>query len=657
MRPFTFRARTGLLAAFAFAFAFAGTAGAQQPQPAPAPAPAPAVPAADGETPRRYFQVTRTTSPIRIDGVLDEEGWQSATVVDLPYEWFPGDNGTPPVQTDGAGHLRRRQPVHRLQGPGSQSQGHPRQPDGPRPDRHLRPGRLRRLHRSTPFNDERQGFQFRVNPRGVQVGRRLQRDRMAARTSPGTRSGPPAGRSPTTATWSRSPCPSARSASRAPRRSADLGHRVLPQLSRNVRHRISSRFTNRSRDCTLCEENKITGFQGIAPGRNLEVTPTVTARASMRRRVPARRARGGRRGVRARHHRALGRHPQRHAQRHHQSRLLPGRSRRAAARRQHPLRPVLPGEAPVLPRRGRSLPHPPGRGLHPHGRRARLGRQAQRQGGQERLRHVRGPGRHQQPPHPWQPGIAPRLPRPEGGRGRDALPARRRRALVHRRALHRARGRRLPQPRGRPGRPPPLHQVRHPARPVPALRHPISGSPGHASSARAPTRSPAAASRPSTTTSPSCGGPSCATRISIPASAPTAASSRGSTSRPAKGSTSGSSTAPRRPGTPRRALGFHGLRTEDHEGILTDQVAEVFGRLNGPRQSNYELRLQKNKEFYQRHHLRPRPAGLQLRHQPFGPDTLRSSSPGPATRSTSVRRASAGRSSSTPPSSSGWAAA
>jgi hypothetical protein len=35
---------------------------------------------------------------------------------------------------------------------------------------------------------------------------------------------------------------------------------------RNVRHRISSKFTDRDKDCTLCQENKVTGILGDRPG-------------------------------------------------------------------------------------------------------------------------------------------------------------------------------------------------------------------------------------------------------------------------------------------------------------------------------------------------------------------------------------------------------
>jgi hypothetical protein len=46
---------------------------------------------------------------------------------------------------------------------------------------------------------------------------------------------------------------------------------------REVRHRIRSHPTDRDRACILCQMNKMTGIQDVSPGRNVEVTPTLTA--------------------------------------------------------------------------------------------------------------------------------------------------------------------------------------------------------------------------------------------------------------------------------------------------------------------------------------------------------------------------------------------
>ena len=48
----------------------------------------------------RRFTVEAATSSIEVDGVLDEKAWLDAVVVDLPFEWFPGDNVRPPVDTE-----------------------------------------------------------------------------------------------------------------------------------------------------------------------------------------------------------------------------------------------------------------------------------------------------------------------------------------------------------------------------------------------------------------------------------------------------------------------------------------------------------------------------------------------------------------------------
>jgi hypothetical protein len=264
MRRLPILACSGLLAALWLAPS--GLAFAQPPPQAP---PAPEAPE------RRHFQVGPTSSPIRIDGVLDDAGWQSATVVDLPYEWFPGDNTTPPVATEALITFDQENLYVAFR-------AHDPDPKAIRAnlmDRDLVASFVQDDHVGftvDPFNDERQGFQFRVNPRGVQTdasfsevdgvedfswdaiwdsAARISADGYEVEVAvPFRQLRFP--RAPGPQTW---------------------GIEFFRSYPRNVRHRISSRWTNRSRDCTLCEENKITGFQGIAPGRNVTLTPTVTA--------------------------------------------------------------------------------------------------------------------------------------------------------------------------------------------------------------------------------------------------------------------------------------------------------------------------------------------------------------------------------------------
>jgi hypothetical protein len=50
--------------------------------------------------PTAVFRIARAASPIRIDGILDEAAWKTAAVVPLSYEWAPGDNVKPQVDTE-----------------------------------------------------------------------------------------------------------------------------------------------------------------------------------------------------------------------------------------------------------------------------------------------------------------------------------------------------------------------------------------------------------------------------------------------------------------------------------------------------------------------------------------------------------------------------
>jgi hypothetical protein len=267
MRDLTRRARTGLLAAGWLAAALTGSAWAQQPPPAPPAAP-PAAP------PLRQFQVTRAATPIKIDGVLDDEAWKTATVIDLPYEWFPGDNLTPPVKTEAlvtydSDYLYV---AFRCQDPD------PKAIRAHLMDRDAVTTFIQDDHVGfsiDTFNDELRAFQFRVNPLGVQVDGVFSEANgaedfswdaiwnAAARITAGG--------------WEAEIAVPLRQI-RFPRTTGPQtwGFDIFRNYPRNVRHRISSRFTDRAKDCTLCQENKVSGFQGLAPGRNLELDPTLT---------------------------------------------------------------------------------------------------------------------------------------------------------------------------------------------------------------------------------------------------------------------------------------------------------------------------------------------------------------------------------------------
>jgi hypothetical protein len=221
----------------------------------------------------RRFVVSRASSEIHIDGLLSEPAWESATVIDLPYEWFPGENVEPPVRTeclvthDGS-HLYVGFRAH-----------------DPEPSK-IRAHLLDRDQIETfiqddyvgflldTFNDERRAYQFRVNPLGVQAD---------------------AFNSPTSEDWQWDMIwDSAGKITaegytveialpfhqlRFPKSEGELtfGFSAMRSWPRTVRHRIQDYHMDYGDACMLCQINKLSGFEGLSSGQNVEIDPTLTA--------------------------------------------------------------------------------------------------------------------------------------------------------------------------------------------------------------------------------------------------------------------------------------------------------------------------------------------------------------------------------------------
>lgn len=223
----------------------------------------------------RHFDVTKATGPITIDGRLDEAAWQGALEFDIPYEWNPGDNAPAPVETgvyitysDEALYV-----AWRCEDPDpSAIRAHLMDRDDIGTfvqDDHV-------VLIIDTFNDERRGFQFRVNPLGVQadaffsenegiedfsfdmiwdsVGRIHETGYVVEIAIPFDQIRFP--RSSEPQTW---------------------GFDVGRSYPRNVRHRLSAAPRDRNNGCILCQVDKVSGFTGLEPGRNLEIIPTLTA--------------------------------------------------------------------------------------------------------------------------------------------------------------------------------------------------------------------------------------------------------------------------------------------------------------------------------------------------------------------------------------------
>lgn len=221
------------------------------------------------------YIVSEASSQILVDGVLDEQAWTYCEIIKLSFEWMPGDNIPPPVETDCMVTFNDRYLYvgFRCYDPDpSKIRAHLMDRDAM--DTFIQDDHITIL--IDTFNDERRGFQFRVNPLGVQADANFSEMEGYEDFS-------------WDAIW------------KSEARITDWGYAVemailfnqlrFPETSevqtwgfsaersypRNIRHRITSHRRDRDITCLLCQHNKIVGIKGISPGLNLELDPTLTA--------------------------------------------------------------------------------------------------------------------------------------------------------------------------------------------------------------------------------------------------------------------------------------------------------------------------------------------------------------------------------------------
>ncbi|MCB1055992.1 MAG: carbohydrate binding family 9 domain-containing protein [Acidobacteria bacterium] len=239
---------------------------------APTPAAAEAPPASEEI---RRFEIRPATSAIKVDAVLDEPAWADALVIDLPYEWFPGDNVRPPVDTECLVTFSKSTlyVAFRAFDP------EPGKIRAHLMDRDAIVSYVQDDHvgiQIDPFDDERQAVQFRSNPLGVQVDGTFN-EIEGAEDFAWDAIWDSAGRITDDGYVVEMAIPFQQL--RFPRTTGPQtwGFEAFRNYPRSDRYRISSKYTDRDKECTLCQENKVTGFVGIEPGLNLELAPTLTA--------------------------------------------------------------------------------------------------------------------------------------------------------------------------------------------------------------------------------------------------------------------------------------------------------------------------------------------------------------------------------------------
>jgi hypothetical protein len=214
--------------------------------------------------------IPSTDLTITIDGLIDEEAWESARLFDLEYETEPGENTPAPVRTEALVIFDKYKlyVAFRCYDPEpSKIRAHYSDRDSNNDDDDV-------LVELDTFNDERRSIILESNPFGVQTdwkysasgydrtwdtiyetkGRITEWGWVVEFSIPF--SSLQFQRKEGVQTW---------------------GLLLSREYPREVRRDLRIIPLDRNNNCRLCQYTKIEGFAGVSPGKNMEINPTVTA--------------------------------------------------------------------------------------------------------------------------------------------------------------------------------------------------------------------------------------------------------------------------------------------------------------------------------------------------------------------------------------------
>jgi hypothetical protein len=227
------------------------------------------------QTERPSYHVPEVSIPVKIDGLLNESAWDSALIIELAYEIDPGENIPARVKTE----CLLISDQHKFYIGFRAYDPNPKEIRAHYMDRDLAFDDDWVFITLDPFLDERRGFQFLSNPLGVQMDTLL--------NEVGS------GESEVDATWDAIWDSSGRitqngyevemsipfTSLRFPKTEGQKkwGFQAMRHYPRNFAHFFRATPWDRNRDCTLCGNMIVVGFEGAQPGRNLEMNPTITA--------------------------------------------------------------------------------------------------------------------------------------------------------------------------------------------------------------------------------------------------------------------------------------------------------------------------------------------------------------------------------------------
>lgn len=232
---------------------------------------------------RKRFQLTHDKAVIKVDGRMDESVWATATKMELKYEKSPGDGTPPPVKTE----------VFFYENGSSFNVAFIAYDPNPE--------KIRASLRDRDdlwaddnvaiiidtFNDERSGYEFFVNPLGAQADVRMDDTDDWDEDDSWDAIWESAGQITDFGYVVEMSIPF--SALRFPESDEELvwnftGWRNYP---RDVRVQMATNIFDRDIKCNLCQFHQLVGFDKIKPGKNFQLTPTLTvSRADKKPDVP-----------------------------------------------------------------------------------------------------------------------------------------------------------------------------------------------------------------------------------------------------------------------------------------------------------------------------------------------------------------------------------
>jgi hypothetical protein len=217
------------------------------------------------------YVIPRTDTPIKVDGILDEEGWKNARVLELNYEISPRENVPPPVRTEilitySRTHLYFGFRCHDPEP--AKIRAHYAERDKSSGDDWV-------AVEIDTYNDSRRAFTLITTAAGVQLdgvsdaaGIKDYNWDMIYDTAAKIED------------WGYGvevAIPFSSLRFQRTKGAQVWGLNAVRGYPREQNHQIWARPYDRGNNCRVCQYMKIEGFEGASPGRNIEINPTLTA--------------------------------------------------------------------------------------------------------------------------------------------------------------------------------------------------------------------------------------------------------------------------------------------------------------------------------------------------------------------------------------------